>query len=169
MGCFRIVYCDLTCVRCGSIQPQGVQFYTGNDYDFPEYEEGQVVPDLAAGEYEGIGQILCHPCVNGWLEVKRLACLEAISQMVREGVVTIENFASVHLHSVAPKKTDVWPQGFISSSVSAVSNYFGLRFEDFRQLQERTSQRLTDEGWPAEMDQDMPVLVDAQHHVTVTR
>ncbi|MBT9583658.1 zinc-ribbon domain containing protein [bacterium] len=53
MGWFRSVLCDLTCVRCGTVQEQHVQFKTEDDDSaMPFYQEGDVVPDLVAGEYE---------------------------------------------------------------------------------------------------------------------
>lgn len=169
MGNFRILSCDLPCVRCGAIQSQGVQFKTDDDDDIFQYQEGQVELEIPAGEYNAIGAILCYACVNEWLELQRLACLDAVSQMVRDEEVAIDHFALVHLDSVAPRKTELWPNGPIRCPVVTVAKYFGFAFETFRLLQERTAERLTDQGWPADRVQDMTVCVDALHRITLVR
>lgn len=150
-----------------------MQFKTEDDDSaMPLYQEGDVVPDLVAGEYDGIGQCLCHPCVNRWLEARRLACLEELVRAEEKKEIIVADWPSQWangLYSALPPRRTEWPQGTICSPYWVLGDCLKLSSRDLQLLQQRTEQQLLELGWPIEMNQDFPVAVDESHRVSVIR
>jgi hypothetical protein len=87
MGVFRTVFCALKCQRCAAPFEAGVQFKTGNDYEMPRYDAGDVVADLAPGSYEGFAPAFCAGCEPRWIADAKRAHFEVLAASVEDGSV----------------------------------------------------------------------------------
>lgn len=85
MGTYRRLYADLPCTRCGVPDRTEVQFKTGADHAMPQYELGDLAPDVAPGLYEAIADAHCSACTARWIEDEKRAWCDRLGDQLDDG------------------------------------------------------------------------------------
>ena len=170
MGTYRILNTTLRCRRCDASHRVAVQFKTGHDRAMPEYEDGDLIPDVEPGVYEGIVDAYCPPCMSRWVGDEKRLHFDLLADDVAAGrvvarratwrngeldgrpelgvVVTLEDEAPMTADAVralaqVPERPHVWPGMLARLGTAHVALWRG----DVRVFPEETSIESPSTDW----------------------